>query len=96
MSAFPSFLLSSSSTTTTGIVAYLNKKSNFGSNPFDCLDEDKQGSLDYTKTKNILTAMGDKISAAAFDTLLDECGIPKGDRIDHKKLYDAMKTKIMS
>ena len=79
-----------------GIEAYLNKKSNFGSNPFDCLDEEKQGSLDYAKTKNILTAMGDKISPAAFDALLDECGIAKGDRIDHKALYDAMKKKILS
>ena len=40
--------------------------------------------------------MGDKISPAAFDVLLDECGIPKGDRIDYKKLYDSMKAKILS
>eukprot|EP00940_MAST-03C_sp_MAST-3C-sp2_P000943 g943.t1 len=78
-----------------GVEKYFTAKTNFGVNPFDCLDEKKRGTLDYAETRNILTAMGDKISAAEFDQLLEECGFEKGKPINHERLYAVMKKKIL-
>ena len=40
--------------------------------------------------------MGDKLSPAAFDLLIEECGLQKGSRIEYKKLYEVMKKKVLT
>ena len=65
-------------------------------NPFDCLDENKSGTLDFDETKNILTGMGNKIKPdGLFDELLRQCDMPVGSPIDYKKLYASMKDTVM-